>query len=152
MNMKRIVLTVLVGMSAECMYGKTSSSASTFKENTISIELLEKNIKSPQKGKSASQKKAIVGKWLNQGFIYCIYKQRNKYYIGMIDGNTDAISELYEVVRVSATRYENRDNGDMPERFNIQNNGDIMSYVYNPDAPSRNKWVYMGTWVRLKNR
>ncbi len=95
-------------------------------------------------------KKTIIGKWLNAGYPICIYKQRGKYYFGNITGDDD-ISEIYEITRVSSKRYENRDNGDMPERFEIMKNGDIKATVYNPDAPGGGAWVYMGTWLSLNH-
>lgn len=95
-------------------------------------------------------KKIVVGKWLNSGYRVCIYKQHGKFYLGTIKGdNNDEITELYEITRVSSRRYENRDNGDMPERFDILSNGDIRTTVYNPDAPGGGRWVYMGTWMSL---
>ncbi len=112
---------------------------------------LSQQIEVKKKQEEIANRKTIVGEWLNAGAVLCIYKQRGKYYIGMVNGDNDEISELYEVVRVSSKRYENRDNGDMPERFNIIKNGDIESFAYNPDAPGGGRWVYMGTWMSLNN-
>ncbi len=95
-------------------------------------------------------KKTIIGEWLNAGYPICIYKQRGKYYLGQKNGEDENdIHEYYEITRVSSKRYENRDNGDMPERFDIMKNGDIKTTVYNPDAPGGGAWVYMGTWMSL---
>lgn len=94
-------------------------------------------------------RKSIVGNWVSEespDLSFCIYKKNGKYYAGKLDKDTYEISEMYRLVRVSSRRYEDRDNGDMPERFDIQPNGDMRTSTYNPDAPGGGAWVYMGTW------
>lgn len=96
--------------------------------------------------------KTIIGNWQypNSDMVltFCIYKEGERYYTGEIDRKTGEIKEQYEVVKISSRRYENRDNGDMPERFDILPNGDIRTRVYNPDVDG-GTWVDMGTWYAI---
>ncbi len=153
--MKKVVFS-LIGCSIAMVSYASMNPASNCNVKNLSVVVENDNnymgrecLSFQQKKRSPSSQKIIIGKWNNKGTILCIYKQRGKYYVGRIDTKTKNIVELYHVVRVSARRYEDRGNGDMPERFDITSNGDMKCYIFDPEAPTGPSWVLWETWIRI---
>ena len=93
---------------------------------------------------------SIVGVWnysANVSF-FVIFKHNNeyRYSITKFCSNPFGESSSEPMKKLSSKKFEyNQGDSDMPERFIIKEKT-LETYTYNPDSPTSNKWIYMGSY------
>jgi len=97
---------------------------------------------------SLAKKHDLLGIWSMGSGAYCtIIKKGGRYYYGSVDVINESVVCTDEVLkRISANKYQGMAAYDMPENLVIDEAGNLVTYVYNPDF---DEWVYFGEKIRV---
>ena len=84
---------------------------------------------------------------MGSGYYCTIIKKGGKYYYGSVDVKNESVVCTDEVLkRISANKFQGMAAYDMPENLVINEDGNLVTYVYNPDF---DEWVYFGEKIRV---
>lgn len=98
----------------------------------------------------------VIGIWRNRTggmeMTLVIYQKKGTYYMSYCEFSKNPINEdsSMRLRKKSNSTFEyNQEGSDMPERFTINNSGDLEISTFNPDSPYGPEWVDMGTYTKV---